>query len=361
MTTETANPTAGDSGASNPDPIARLENFLAAQDGDTSQPQASEGKPADAEPAQAATPDKPEGDAPAKSDEPQITTAQLASFLGVDESEIDVDDDGQPVFKTKVDGKESAAKFADIRKSYQLGIHAENRAREAANKEAAAQRKMQEADQAIQSKLQEQQSSLQQLGQMAAILQQELTGEYQSINWDALWQQDAAQARALERRFEARQQRVNGVFQQINARGQQAQQQAEQQRKANEERNQQAQSERLVTLIPEWKDAAVFQKERDDILGWVQKTGFDVGDFDLNKATHVSALRQLWQHATLQASKPGIEKKVREAPKLVKPGAATQADTSNSAVLKDLKSKVKETGGKSTDAVKQWLLAKGLA
>jgi hypothetical protein len=360
--TDTANPTAGNSGASNPDPIDRLEAYLAASDGDTGAQEPQGGNTPKEPAAQAAkTPDKPSEGATGEDTEPQITTSQLAKVLGVDESLIDVDADGAPVFKTKIDGKESAAKFQDFLKTHQLQGHAENRVREAAEKEKAAERKMQEADQATQAKLQEQQASLQQLHQMNAILQEELRGEYQSINWDALWQQDPAQARALERRFDARQQRINGVFQTIQMRNAQAQQQAEQMRKANEEKSKAAQAERLFSLIPEWKDSATFQKERDEIIGWLNKTGFDASEFDLNKATHVSALRQLWQHATLQAAKPEIEKKVREAPKLVKPGAAQQADTSNSAVLKDLKSKVKESGGKSTQALTQLLLAKGLA
>lgn len=351
----TPNPTAGNSDASTLD---RLEAYLAAEDGIEENDNDAEGDKPDAP--TAAKPDKPESDDPAKSQEPQFTTAHLAAYLGVEESEIDVDADGQPVFKTKIDGKESTAKFSDLRKNYQLQGHAENRAREVAEKEKAAERKMQEAEQAVHAKLQEQQQSLQQLASINAVLQEELKGEYQSINWDELWQANPAQARQLERRFEQRQGRINAVFQEIQQRNARAQHEAETQRKANEDKSKAAQVTRLLTLIPEWKDASIADKERSEIATWLQKSGFEPEDLDLNKASQVYLLRKSWQHDTLQQSKPEIEKKLREAPNLVKPGTPPQND-GNSATLKSLKQQVKQTGGNGTKAVAQWLMETGKA
>lgn len=348
------NPTGGDTGASTPDPIDRLEAFLAAQDGDSTQDDG------DDDPAQAEKTEQPENDAQ-DDKQPPITTAQLAQFLGVDESAIDVDEDGAPVFKGKVDGKEQKAKFADLVKTYQLQAHAENRVREAAAKEQAAERRLQEADQAIQAKLQEQQQSLANTAQLAAVLQEELKGEYQSINWDELWQTNPAQARSIERRFEQRQQRINGVFQQIQARTAQAQQQAVQMRQAAAEQNDRRQREQLLKLVPEWSDQATFAKERVEILQWVEKSGVDPQDLDLSKASQVALLRRAWQHDTLQQSKPAVEKQVRAAPKLVKPGTSQQADTTNTAMLKSLKQQVKQTGGRGSKALEQYLLAAGKA
>lgn len=346
-------PDTGDASTAS-DPIDQFEQFLAAQDNDGNEAPETEGEQKDENHGE------PDDGDQGKDTEPPITTAQLAAFLGVDESEIDVGDDGQPLFKTKIDGKEGKAKFQDFLKTYQLQGHAENRVREAAAKEQAAERKMQEAEQAIAAKLTEQQSSLQQLGQMNAILQHELNGERASINWDALWQDNPAQARALERRFDDRQARINAVFQQIQVRNQQAVSQAEQQRKANEEQTFARQLQRLTELIPEWSDQATANKERAEISEWAKRTSFDLSDFDLTKASQVAALREVWRMKTLQQAKPAIEKKVREAPRLVKPGAAQPAASPNTARIRDLKRQV-SAGGNNTRTVAELFKAAGLA
>jgi hypothetical protein len=363
MATE-QNPTAGDSGASTPsDPIDRIEALLARDDGDsTGQSETTDDPHPDA-----SNPDDSKDGAPARDDEPQITTAQLASFLGVDESEIDVDEDGTPVFKTKVDGKESAAKFADIRKSYQLERHAENRVREAAAKEAAAAARVQEAEQAAAQHWQRTQAQLGEINSINQVLQQELAGEFQAVPWDALWQENPAQARALERKFEQRQQRINAVSQTIQQRNAQAMQQAQWQQQANAQQSKEREQARVREVIPEWKDPAVAQKEATSIGEWAIQAGYDpnylkaISDGLIpGAAVIVQGMRQAWQHATLKQSKPDVENKVRSAPKLVKPGQPTQTD-GNTAALKSLKQQVRSTGGTSNKAVEAYLLATGKA
>lgn len=354
------NPTPSNGDASTPsDPISRIEAFLDGHDGDGASE--DEGASQASEKAQN-PPDKPSGDEPGEDKEPQFTTAHLAQFLGIDESMIDVDADGQPVFKTKVDGKEGSAKFQDFLKDHQLKGAAENRVREAAEKEKAAERRLQEADTAIQARLQETQANLQNLAQINAVLQQELAGERNSINWDALWQENPAQARAYERRFDERQQRINGVFQQIQMRNAQAHQQAEALRVQNAQKTEAQQRERLLKLVPEWSDPTTFAKERSEILTWFEKSGLSQEDFDLNKASQVVALRRAWQQDTLQKSKPEVENRLKTAPRLVKPGQAPQPSESATAKAKSLKASIKSASpSESTKAFADYLLATGQA
>lgn len=353
------NPTAGNSGASTPDPLDRIQAYLDADSGEETSAEDT-GSPASNATNASKTPDKSdEGDEGSR--EPQFTTSHLAQFLGIDESMVDVDEEGQPVFKTKIDGKESAAKFQDFLKDYQLKGHAENRAREAAEKEKAAERRMQEAEQAIQQRLAEQQQNLQSVAQLAALAQQELEGEYKSINWAALAQQDAGQAFALKQRFEERQQRINGLFGELQRRNQHAKQEAERLSQENQQKQERQQRERLLNLIPEWKDPSVFAKEREELLGWAERTGFDHSELDLNRAAHVYLLRRSWQHDTLQSAKSVVEKQVRTAPKLVKPGQAPQPEQAQAATLKSLKQQMKAPGKAGAKAVEAWLLQKGIA
>lgn len=350
---ENANPTAGDSGVTSADPIDRIEAFLAAEDGDTQQ--------ADPAPTAAKTPDKPEDGDHGKTDGPQFTTQHLAQFLGIDESMVDVDEEGQPVFKTKIDGAEKNAKFKDFIADYQKQGSADNRLREAAAKEQAAERRMQEAEQAVQAKFAEQQEGLKQVAHLAIAMQQDLNAEKQAINWDAYWQENPAAARAMEKRFEERQNRLNATMHQLATRDQHMKAQAKAALKSAEEKNREAQAKRLVELVPEWKDPAVFSKERAELLQWIEKSGVDTSDIDLNKASQVYLLRKTWQHDTLKATKPDIENKLRVAPKLVKPGTPAQAGESQSADLKRLAHQARQPGREGGKAVEAWLLAKGLA
>ncbi|MBC7605066.1 MAG: hypothetical protein H7255_20710 [Ramlibacter sp.] len=197
---------------------------------------------------------------------------------------------------------------------------------------------------------------------MTVIAQQELQHDYNQVNWNELWQSDPGRAGLLEKQFQARNARIQGTLQDVGQRQMQARQQAEQAQKANEEKGKERQVQRLFELIPEWRDSDVLAKERAEMGAWVQKTGVDISDLDLTKASQVRLLRQAWQHETLQASKPAIEQRLREAPKLIKPGAAKQADAGDkSALLKNLKQQARGTGSNSTKAAAAWLVAQGLA
>jgi hypothetical protein len=348
-------PTAGDSGASTSDPVDRLEAFLDAQDGDSTGTDSSTSD-------SSAKPDKPESGDQAKESEPQFTTAHLAAYLGVDEADIDVDEEGQPVFKTKVDGKEGTAKFSDLRKTYQLQGHAENRAREAAEREKAADRKLQEAEQVIAQRHAQVEQNLQQVQQLAAIAHEELGREYNAIPWAELKQADPGRAALLEVEFQKRAQRIQGVFGDINNRRAQAQREAEQQRAQQSQQALANEYRRLTEVIPEWKDQAVAEKERKELLAWIETSGIDRDGLDLTKASQVALVRRAWKHDTLQQSKPAVENKVRTAPKLVKPGQAPAQGESAVQRVKSLKQQIRSSKpADSTKAFEAFLLGTNLA
>lgn len=53
-----------------------------------------------------------------------------------------------------------------------------------------------------------------------------------------------------------------------------------------------------------------------------------------------------------------VEKKVRSAPKLVKPGQSVDANQRKAEGLQSLKERIRKTGGKG-DSVAEWLIAAG--
>ena len=344
------NPTAGDSGASITE---RLEAKLNAQP-------APEPKADVKEPVQAAQQDQPEIEVTEKVDpakdgqeeesQPQLTTTDLAKYLGIDESALDVDDDGTIKVKTKIDGKEGAAKLADLLKSHQLSGHNENKAREVAEAHKAIETRRQEAETQVAARLE-------QVEALAKVAAEELTREYQSIDWQTLRQTDPGNYAALQMEYQQRGQKLQGVLNQT----QQEKAQQQQQREAQRSQFLAQESEKIPTVIPEWKDKAVAERESKEIVDWMLKSGYAqqaVKSLNTSTALDLATFRKAALFDKLQASKPQIENKLRLAPKLVKPGQ-TQPTTAEQ-TLRSLKQTVIKSGGKG-GSVAAYLMATGKA
>jgi len=319
--------------------LDRLERYLAAQD-------APDEPNPDASPDASAQDDvKPDGDGP-ESSEPQLSTSDLAKYLGLEDGALDLDEDGGIKIKTKVDGIEGAAKLQDLIKSYQLQEHVDKKSREAAEREKAFQAKQQEAEQQFAQRIQYAEG-------LANIAAQQLMQEFQSVDWKALEAQDPGTAALWRQKFQEKQAHLRGVFHNIQ------QERANSQAKtdATTRESLQKEADRLPTLIPEWKDAAVATKERAEIRDWAIKAGYEPAEIDgISKAHHVAMLRKAMLSDRLQSQKVEIENKVRKAPVLVKPGQPAQ--NSQQQNLQNLKTAVRKSGGKH-GSVAAYLLAAG--
>ena len=343
------NPTPGNEGASIE---ARLEKFLSAEESPPEQPKEAPKAQAEQapEPAEDKAPEVPENGAQEKSDQPQLTTAQLAEILGIEENQLDIGDDGKVQLKTKIDGKEGTAKLAEALKTYQLQGHAENRARAVAEQEKALQSRMQQVEQAIKARVD-------QVEQLANVAGAELMREYQSIDWNSLRQVDPGQYAALQQDFANRKAQIQNVFQNVH------QQRAAQVQQFEVQKAQYLAEEmqKLPTFIPEWKDEAVRAKESKELQEWALKKGFtqeQLRSLNESSALHVAIVRNAMMFDKLQTDKAAVENKVRQAPKIVKPGAP-QGDAKETR-LRDLQQTVKRTGGKG-GSLEQLLIARGIA
>lgn len=338
---EETNATPSNEGASTLD---RLERYLSAQDAPEPPQQTQSAQDESVESAESDV--EPKDDGVEQDAGPQITTTDLAKILGVDESVLDLDEDGTVKLKTKVDGKDGAAKLAEMLKSYQLEGHVNKKSMELAEREKAMQARAQEVEQQFTQRLQYAEG-------LANVAAQDLLREFQSINWQALEQQDAGQAALLRQKFQERQAQLRGVFHNIE------QNKSQMQQKFMVETQEQLQKEaaRLPELIPEWKDEATAKKERSEIREWAINAGFQPQDVDnITRADLVAVLRKAMLHDKLQQSKPEIEKKVRLAPKLVKPGQPA-ADT-KATQLDNLRQTIRKSGGKR--GISDYLIASGI-
>ena len=339
--------------AADASPIDRLERYLSADD--APEPQAS---PAPSEQSEKREPEQ--ADAPTETDsepadvpKPDSETpneyhlSDIAKLLGADESTLDVDDDGNVMVRTKIDGQEGKAKFADLVKSYQLQGHVDKQVREAAEMRKAAQ----EQAAAVQHQAQIQQQLVGQIADVKAV-EAEL-GKYHAINWRDLYDSDPATAAKLDHQYRELQQQHAQKVEAVNQAHQQIQQQSEQQRQVTlvEERK------ALLKAVPEWTDDARAAKDKEAILADLKSRGYSERDLQ-NLSDHKAVLlaRDAWLYRQQQTANKAAEKQVRAAPKIIKPGASGQGN-SQAKTLQNIKSDVRRTGSKQS--IVDYLLASG--
>ena len=162
------------------------------------------------EPESAQTAPEPErGESEGDADEIELEPAQLADLLGLDESDLMLDEQGALAFRTKVDGSTGAASLRDLRDSYQLTRTAQQRLS-----------KLSEDRKAFE---QERQVGLQSLGQQTERLtalidgiEKEAAAEWQGVDWNKLREEDPSEYAARRADFDDRRRRIEGYQQQRN-------------------------------------------------------------------------------------------------------------------------------------------------
>lgn len=336
MTVE--NPTA-DSGASISE---RIERFLEPETQDAA---SQDEAPAKEQPEAAEAPEvETANDAQADSDEPQLSLSDVAQYLGVDESALDVSDDGAILIKTKVDGQEGTAKFQDLVKSYQLQGHVDAKVREAAEQAKALQERVQQFEAYAQSEAQK-------FSTLANIAHQELMREVEGINWQELARTDPGEYVAKQAEFQTRQARVNQLLEAAN----QQSQQARQAQQARFQQSLQTAAQRIAADVEGWApgndvDVALNKFAKDN--GFVN-TPQILAEYP--QAALILHKAMLYDQGKAKAAV--VEKQVRAAPKLVKPGQSTDARQRAQETTRNLKEQIRKSGGKK--GIAEYLMATG--
>lgn len=322
--------------------LDRLEALLSADDApqEPSKPEQGEADAPAPEPTDVDVQDK-ESETPTN----EYQLADVAKLLGADESAFDVDEDGSVLVKTKIDGEEGRVKFADLIKDHQLRGHAEKQVREAAE----VRKQAQEYAQQVQQQIQVQQAVVGKIAEAKAI-EAELAN-YQGINWQALIDSDPVQAMKLEHQMRDLQGKHGAKVNEINQAAQQVQQQQQQHTAASLETERQA----LMQAVPEWSNEATATREKQAIAADLKARGYSDNDIKgLSDHKAVLLARDAMLYRQQKAAGSVLEKQVRAAPKIIKPGST---GTKNLNAIQKIHAEVKRTG--SRQSVQDWLLASG--
>lgn len=275
--------------------------------------------------------EQPESQAEANDSE-----AESDDYEQSEESEVeqeDSDDESQAqTFRVKAAGEEKDVTLDELIKSYQLGTDYTRKSQAVAE-----ERKVVEADRHA---VQEAKQLRDVYAERLQVIEQMLNQPQQEENIEYLKETDPIGYAVKVAELSQREKQLMQVRVERERISQQQEHDRQQQLryKISEEAN------KLVAALPEYADPVKGDAIRKDVRNYGKQAGFS--DDELANVYDSRAVLTLWkamQFDKLQASKPGITKKVNEAPRTMKSGV-TQPREASSEELKKLKARAKQSG-----------------
>ena len=276
-----------------------------------------------------------------ESDEPEYEEYELshvAQMLGVEESDVDVDDDGKVVLQGKVDGESVRAPVKDLLSNYQMYQAADKRLEEAKSKRDALTKELNEKSEALQG----QYATAAKLIENAEKL---IDDESSNIDWKDLRENDPAEYSAKKTELQERKDRIERMKQE--AYDEYKQNVEQQQSQSQQEYSQyiQQEQEQLLEKLPEWKDSEQAKAEKGKIVEYLKNEGFS--DQDVQAASDhrlVLMARKAMLYDQQQAKTEPARKKVAKVPKVMKPGTPKSNEQVNNERLEKQRAKLKKSG-----------------
>jgi len=278
------------------------------------------------------------GGTPAEQPEPQPEEQELAVSESESEEVQEEAQEEEQRFVVKAAGEEREVTLQELIEGYQKGTDYHKKTNALAE-----QRKAVEAEKAaVEQAKQARDAYAERLKVMDQFLSQQMQGE----DIESLKETDpiAYAVKVAEMTRQEKQLQQLRAEQQRIAREQQAEQEVHMERRIAEE------AQKVASAIPDYADPKKGEKVRSDLRAFAKSIGYS--DAELASATDSRAVVTLWmaaQYQKLQQSKPGVTKKVTEAPKLLKPGTATGKTIQSEAAKQDF-ARLRKTGSRQDAA-----------
>lgn len=278
--------------------------------------------------------DEGQPEAQAQSDEGEGEEPEEESYDESDgeEQEDSEQEEQERTYRVKAAGEEKDVTLDELVKNYQLGADYTKKSQAVAEERKAVQAEYQAVQEAKQLR--------DQYAQRLQVIEQIMSQGQETENLDYLKETDpigyAVKVAELSQK-EKQLAQVRAEQQRINAQ----QEQDRQQWMSNLVRQE---SEKLATVLPDYVDPEKGESLRNSVRSYGKELGFSDEELaSVVDSRHVITLYKAMQYDKLQKSKPGINKKLAEAPKVMKSGVSQSRDTNNEQVKK-LKAKARATG-----------------
>jgi hypothetical protein len=253
-----------------------------------------------------------------------------------DESEVEQDEgedeqEEPTTYRVKAAGEERDVTLDELIKSYQLGTDYTKKSQAVAE-----ERKVVEAER---QRIEEAKYLRDQYAERLQVIEQMLNQQPETENLDYLKETDPIGYAVKVAELSQREKQLAQV------RAEQARIADQQQREQQEQLGHvvQAESRKLAEVIPEYADPQKGETLRRELREFGIKAGFSDQELaNVYDSRAVLTLYKAMQYDKLQSAKPGITKKVNEAPKVMKSGVSQPRDSSDE--MKKLKARAKQTG-----------------
>ena len=273
----------------------------------------------------------------------EANDSEAESDESYDESEVEQEDEQDEQeepqkFRVKAAGEEREVTLDELIKSYQLGTDYTKKSQAVAE-----ERKVVEAER---QRIEEARYLRDQYAERLQIIEQMLNQQPEGENLEALKENDPIGYAIAY----TDQQRRKEQLAQVQAERQRIAEQQQQERQEQLGQVIQAESRKLAEAIPEYADPQKGEVTRRELREFGLKLGFSDQELSgIYDSRQVLTLYKAMQYDKLQSSKPGITKRVNEAPKVVKSGVSQPREGSDE--LRKLKARAKQTG-RVADAAK---------
>ena len=268
----------------------------------------------------------------------------LAEYLGVDEERIVADDDGNIALNTIVDGETKAVPLKDLVSSFQLQGHVNNKSIALENEK----KEFENSRFQVANDLKE---KMQNADALTQVLEEQVTSEFNSIDWNKLRHESPAEWSALRQEFSERANKIQTMQQniRIESEGLATKNNEEFQYKMQVHLN--SEMNKMIVDNPDWSDDVVREVEQTKLKTFLTTT-YGFTEEDMASVSDHRLMRVLQDAKKYREGSKGVqEKKVKKVPKFRKPGAS-KAKASAVAKARSVKAKrdaVKKGGGKTAD------------
>jgi len=322
MSEETMTPEQGSGELTVNEAAAKFEGFLSAGEDSNEQPETVETEQEDSADYEEA----------AEATEDEVVDADDVEVEDDDESEVEEEELEETRYTVKAAGEEKEVTLEELMQGYQLGADYTKKTQELAEN-----RKAVEAEaKAILEAKQVRDTYAQRLQAIEQFLTQ---GQDSSEDLAAMKENDpigyaVKVAELTEKKEQLAQVRAE---QERIAQQQQADRQQEMARQVQQE------AQKLSQVLPEFSDPTKGEQIRNEIRNYGKSVGFTDNELSqVYDSRHVLMLHKAMMYDKLQKSKPAVNKKVAQAPKMVKSG--TKVKEGNRDIRKQQLNKLKQTG-----------------
>jgi len=236
----------------------------------------------------------------------------LATMLGLDESQLSVEDDGDFKINVKVDGEQGKVSLKEIIKGYQSESSNTKKSMALAN-----ERKTFETQAAA--KVQEVNQSLERNQNLAKILEQEIMADYEKVDWDDLRQYDPAEWTARRQEFSTKYNKIQRLQGELTQQGQQVQQENRAKMNQQNKVHLKGQWDKMLENNPTWSDKAKYNKDMGTLRSFAEET-YGYEDADFSNVTDARAIEILKDAQAYRKGAKVAQKKIKSIPKKLKRG-----------------------------------------